>query len=130
MIFQKQLSRLRGAQKNYIVIQASSAGFEGGDSARISINDVAVEVEANENNHYRGLHIVVISPGNGEVQWARAYDTHMDKTAMDQFIGAGLQKNSIVVAACRDDCVARLSELAKTWFAEMGSQEIWKLGYR
>jgi hypothetical protein len=29
-----------------------------------------------------------------------------------------------------DDCASNLSSQAKQWFANMGSQEIWNLGYR
>ena len=36
----------------------------------------------------------------------------------------------IVVAACKDDCVTNLSTAGKKWFFDMGSKEIWNLGYR
>ena len=35
-----------------------------------------------------------------------------------------------MVAACKDDCVTNLSENAKKWFADLGSQEIYNLEYR
>ena len=43
-------------------------------------------VESNENNHDRGLHIVVINPVNGKLELAVAFDTHETEQAFDQFI--------------------------------------------
>ena len=34
------------------------------------------------------------------------------------------------MAACKDDCSHNLSITAKLWFANMGSTEIWHVGYR
>ena len=44
--------------------------------AQITINNKLVSVEKNENNHFRGLHIVIVDPINGEVQTAKVYDTY------------------------------------------------------
>lgn len=44
--------------------------------AKITVNEVPVAVEKNENNHYRGLHIVVVNPANEKVEMARAFDTY------------------------------------------------------
>lgn len=46
----------------FAVIQVTSAGKDGEDCAKILINDVAVVMEKNENDHYRGLHMAVINP--------------------------------------------------------------------
>ena len=46
------------------------------------------------------------------------------------FIYNAIPKGFIVIAACMDDCVTQLSNKSKCWFADMGSQEIWNLGYR
>lgn len=54
------------AKVNY-VIQASSASFSG-NSARITINDLPVQMEKNEDDNARGLHIVVINPDTGNVE--------------------------------------------------------------
>ena len=43
-------------QKDVVIVQASSAGFNGGNFAKITINDVPVEVDVNENNHDRGCY--------------------------------------------------------------------------
>lgn len=50
-----------------IVVKAESAGFEAGNMARISIDDVEVKCLPNENGNDRGLHLVVINPHNGKV---------------------------------------------------------------
>ena len=36
----------------------------------------------------------------------------------------------VIVAACKDDCMYRLSQDVKAWFARMGSKEVWNLEYR
>lgn len=50
-----------------MVVQASSAGFNAGNEAQITINNKPVILEKNENDNYRGFHIVVINPQDGEV---------------------------------------------------------------
>ena len=50
-----------------IIVSAWSAGFEGGNYAKIEINDIKIEMDKNESNHYRGLHIVLIDTSNGKV---------------------------------------------------------------
>lgn len=50
-----------------MVVHAKSAGYDGGNFAKISINNVAVPIDKNETGHYRGLHIVLINPKNGYV---------------------------------------------------------------
>lgn len=44
------------------MVQASSAGYKGGNTATISIDNEAIDLDDNENNHDRGLHIVTIDP--------------------------------------------------------------------
>lgn len=36
----------------------------------------------------------------------------------------------IITAACMDECYRKLSSDCKTWFGNMGSKLIWRLGYR
>ena len=45
-----------------LVVKASSAGFEDGDKAEISINGAAVRLGNNDIGGDRGLHVVVINP--------------------------------------------------------------------
>ena len=59
-----------------MVIQAQSSGFTGQNYAQITINDIPVQVEKNTNGHDRGLHIVVINPGDGHICLAKAFDTY------------------------------------------------------
>ena len=117
-------------QNDLILIQVSSAGFKGGNFAKISINDAQVEVEKNDRGHDRGLHIVVIDPVNGEVELAKVFDTYWDSKEFETWIYQGIPDGSIVCAACKDDCRSSLSVGVKLWFDMMGSQEIWNLEYR
>lgn len=74
--------------------------------------------------------MVVINPANGKVSSAKIFDTYESSDRFDDFITNYVPANYIVVAACKDDCVTNLSQKGKQWFAQMGSNEIWKLGYR
>ena len=90
----------------------------------ITVNDLAVKLEMNESNDYRGLHIVVVHPSNGNVLVARVFLIGPDSDAFDTFISGDLPEGSIVAAACKDDCIINLSKPGKQWFANMGSQEV------
>ena len=114
----------------FYIITAKSGGFHASNSASITINDVRVEVEKNENGTSRGLHIVVINPDNGKVDTKQVFDTHKSPTKFDEFIDTKLPDGHIVAAACQDDCVTALSEKGKAWFAAMGSDEMRTLGLR
>ena len=50
------------SHKKIIIVEAGSGAMEAGDFGTIRINKVKVEVEKNENGHYRGLHVVIINP--------------------------------------------------------------------
>lgn len=120
----------QGAPTNkMVVIQAESAGFKYFEGfAKISINDAAVEVARNESNHYRGLHVAIIEPASGQVEVAQVFDTYDSPDKFDEFIATHeLQDGFIVVVACMDDCVTKLSQKAKDWFESLGSREIWNL---
>ena len=117
--------------KNVLVISAKSSGYSTGNSTQIRINEEAVLMEANENNHHRGLHVVVVNPATGKPEHARVFDTYHTSDNLDQFIsGTELPDGSIVVVACQDDCTNNLSATAKRWLTDMGSAEFWNLGYR
>ena len=73
-----------------IVIQASSAGNLGGDYAKITINGTAIDVERNEHNHYRGLHVVVINPLDYKVEVAKVFDTYITSDSLNAFIEGGI----------------------------------------
>ena len=53
-----------------IVIHVESAGFYAGNYARIFVNAEQVEMSPNENETFRGIHIVIINPYNGLVESA------------------------------------------------------------
>ncbi len=59
-----------------LLIQVKSGGYESGNMAGIMINDIPVQFEKNENNHLRGLHIVIINSMNGKVEMTRVFDTY------------------------------------------------------
>ena len=119
------------SEEDLFIVSAHSAGYNAGDFAQITINQKLITVERNENDHYRGLHVVLVNPQTGEVELAKAFDTYKAATDFDKFV---LNKwrwhGYIVAAACKDECAAKLSLKAKYWFQRMGSKEIWNLGYR
>lgn len=68
------------------MIQAESAGFEAGNYAKIIINNFQIEMQRNENGHYRGLHMVIFNPYKGVVEIAKVFDTYKSPVAFDEFI--------------------------------------------
>ena len=118
------------ARNPFVVISAQSAGFEGGNFAITAIDDGPVVVEKNSDGHYRGLHIVALHPETGKVLLAKCFDTYKSGDEFDAFIQEPLPKDSVIVAACADDCISHLSFPGKKWFSDMGSREIWNLEYR
>ena len=50
-----------------MVINASSAGFDGENLSEIRINGEKVLMSANESGNMRGLHIAVVNPADGQV---------------------------------------------------------------
>lgn len=112
-----------------IVVWASSAGFDGSNFAKITINEIPVQLEKNEHHHYRGLHIVAINHHNGSISLAKVFDTYKTSYGLQNAIES-IPDGTIVVAACKDECVTKLSKYCKEWFSGMGSQEIWNLQYR
>ena len=61
---------------------------------------------------------------------SKVFDTYKSPESFDHFVKQGVPDGYIVIAACKDDCVTKLSQKGKTWFANMGSKEIWKVQYR
>ena len=90
----------------------------------------------------RGLHIVVINPGNGDVEFAKVFDTYNKPDDFLEWIGKvkspkntnyirwEVPDGTIICAACKDDCVSKMTTMCKTFFSSMGSNEIWNLEYR
>ena len=50
------------------------------------MNGKRVAVEVNENGNDRGLHIVVINPFNGQIEFARVFDTSISSEEFDELI--------------------------------------------
>ena len=57
-------------QNKILVVQVESSGFEGENLAKITLNGFQVVMNKNESNHYRGLHIVIINPDLGIIEFA------------------------------------------------------------
>ena len=74
------------ARSQRIVIQAQSASFNSGNMAVIKLNNEQIEVEKNENNHHRGLHMVVLDPASGKVELAKSFDTYQSSEELDKVI--------------------------------------------
>ena len=96
------------------------------------INDTEIKVKQNQMGNYRGLHLVLINPENGEVEFAQVFDTYRDNQSLANFIlqAKRIPRGRIVIAACKDDCATKLAWNSRKWFADMGSEEIWNLEYR
>lgn len=56
------------AKSKFVVIKVQSAGFNSKNFARISLNEEKLELERNEEYHFRGLHVVIINPLTGKVE--------------------------------------------------------------
>ena len=105
-------------------MQVLSAGYDGENFAQIKVNDVTVEMEANQENiesdndrHLRGLHICVIDPKTGEIEKAQVFDTYTSSAIFEEFIDENsIPDGKIVAAACQDDCTKNLSTKVKKWF--------------
>ena len=80
-------------------------GFHCGNFAKITINEFVVNCGKNENDHARGLHLVVINPRDGKVVAAKVFDTYKSSLAFEYHINSEVPFGTIVVAACKDDCV-------------------------
>ena len=74
-------------------------------------------MDKNENNHYRGLHLVVIDPKSGTIQLSRVFDTYFSSTQLENTIDEILDCDGfIIVVACKDECISQLSNKCKLWF--------------
>ena len=67
-------------------------------------------MEKNESNTLRGLHIVVLHPNTGKVVTAKVFDTYAYAELFDDFVTKKIPDDHIIIAACKDDCVTKMSE--------------------
>jgi len=56
---------------------------------------------------------VIIDKNNGKVVKARVFDTYSSSDDFEKFILNDVPLDSIVIAACKDDCSKSLSEKGK-----------------
>ena len=64
---------------------------------------------------------MIIDPRTGAVVQAKAFDTYLGSDALLDFIAEDIPEDTIVAAACKDDCTKALATDARQWFADMGS---------
>ena len=78
------------------------------------------------------MHIVIINPKWGNIEWARVFDTYKSCDELDKFLDIipKTEKDYIVCVACKDDCITSLSEKALEWFHTLGSKLMYDIGYR
>ena len=73
---------------------------------------------------------MIIDPKKGILVDAKVFDTYKSSASLDHFLSNDIPKGYIVIAACKDDCISNLSQKAKQWFIDQGSDEINLLKYR
>ena len=113
-----------------LMVTAESAGFKGGNYAKISLNDMPVFMPNNESGHDRGLHMVIVDAATGVIQDAQIFDTYKSSDSLSAWQSKEWTAGDIVVAACKDDCATNLTEECKEWFENLGSDEISDIGFR
>ena len=88
-----------------------------------------IGAQCNASNHFRGLHIAIIDPETGEVDWAQVFDTYKCSDELESALET-IKPGKIIAVACKDECSCCLSEKVKDYFKSIGSQDIEKVGYR
>ena len=121
--------RPKKAKVAKFVVQAKSAGYDGGNYAKIQINQNVITPDKNENCNYRGLHMVVLNPKDGKVLHANVFDTYKGSGCLKSFMWNYLADGDIIIVACMDECVTGMTDMIKDWFKDMGSKEISNLGH-
>lgn len=89
-------------EKNVMVVTVSSAGFEAGNFAKMTINETQIDFPAS--NSGRGLHMAIIDPRTGKLKMGAIFDTYKSSDSLNEFIAKCVPQGDIVVAACKDDC--------------------------
>ena len=66
----------------------------------------------------RGLHVAIINPSDGKVEYIAVFDTYKSPDSLDSFINcdASFYTERIIAVACKDECSKHLSYKAKEWF--------------
>ena len=87
------------------MLEVLSEGYDAGNYAEILMDYQPVGMEKNSNNHYRGLHIVILNQKTGLVKLAKIFDTYKSSKELDFFIefgrdGVAISNGDIVAAAC------------------------------
>ena len=72
----KEKKNIELNERTKIVISVVSAGFESENFAQITVDGESIECGLNENGTDRGLHLVIINPRTGMVEFKRVFDTY------------------------------------------------------
>merc|ERR1711998_305299 len=100
-------------------IQAMSAGYKTGNTARVVVNDVDVLEKAG-----RGINVVVLAGQNHEVMYQKTYDTHASEKQSELLAAdeASVPVGSVIVAVCKDECQKKLTDSVREIFTNMGAK--------
>ncbi|KAJ1976951.1 hypothetical protein H4R35_002493, partial [Dimargaris xerosporica] len=113
--------------QTHLTITAQSAGYNSGNFAHVTVNDVAVAV-----NH-RGINAVVVDPLEGVIAETMAFDTHISESASQELAEflQFLEPSMVVILVAKDDCAERLSpEARQACQVLLGSRQIQHVQYR
>ena len=67
-----------------------------------------------ENHKDRGLYLVIFDMKQGSIEYNMCFDTYKSSQVFERFIdGVVISKGSVVIIACKDDCVTNLSDKCK-----------------
>ena len=116
------------SRKKIIKIKVQSAGYEHGNSAKITLNDQEFGFE----NYSRGINLAVVEQITGQKLFCTTFDTYADKNvhlAFTNFINS-LPLGCIVAIAVQDEATQQFSEVAKEVCKSLGSNLINHLKFR
>ncbi len=113
----------------YFNVSAMSAGYDCGNTAALTIDDIGVLTTPAAS---RGFNVVVISPDTGVATAKGSFDTNGDSGAADRLAAFidNVPAGWLVVAAVCDEAAQRLNENARRALRSVGSALIGNLGYR
>ena len=94
-----------------MILQVESAAFYAGNYSKVTLDDVHIQLRKNSSGHYRGVHIILINPISGKVEFAKVFDTYKSSIALNNFIESKMIKEgTVVVVSCKDDCYKNFSD--------------------
>ncbi len=110
----------------YYCLRASSAGYEVGNYASISVDH---ELIFSNDHTKRGLNVVVLNGKNYNVMASENFDTYTKTSESDRFVHQQ-ENGNIIAIAIKDEATWHLTDEARQVIASLGSTEIQYLSYR